>query len=790
VGKYGTDYAGFGAFNGNVNNDAGAALISSSTDGSSSFIFDVIPLREIIAGIANGDFTMNPNDSTTAISDSNKLPYFSTSDSSSGRIALTVAASTAAPGTSVLRYTITSGLNADSFYVEKIIPIVSSEARSFNYQVRAAVAAATSNANYAFKISAQYLQIDGTTTTGTEGSTSTLGTTLNSTISSLGFSYEVYADVNGGKPAPADAHYLRIRYTVTLTGSVTSATIDLSEVRVERGVQVLMFADQASPDTYGYGQIAMNTGIMSVQPNAIAANRSNPTIKLDSVSGDSSIDSSLRTAGSITITNIVQDGPSTTIYGSNPFQVGDVVPISGVTPSYFNSTGGITVATRTSSAFTTTSYTTAFSKAVSAIGVYNGFAYTNIRLTTGSFTNGDFGSSGQPLSYIYTADTTVKISNGLRGNQSPTTGYVELTGWERCWSITSATTGGIANRMTITAPGHNVTTADKVWVTRGKMTGTGEANIAADLGGGTAATVLSVSGNDITYSCSGVGSTATFTKDPLYDWSVWAVPNAAGAGTAYRNTVYTSGGTASAQYPLSGNVTLTHSGNTGKSVIVASGLVSGAAATSSNLRFLSTTGPQITGGGTNTRLMSTTGFDLAASTSTTSSGVLITKPTAGQPSTNLNGSATTDAFSDALRNGGLAVDTTNNRGYFYSSGWKYAALTTPSDSRLKEQITSITGALDKLKQLIPVAFKWKRPEAHGRTEAVDDDGERLGFIADQVATTDLKYWVETLGVDDRETDLVDTPEVLAVNIPQNEMEALVVQALIDIDTRLKALEER
>lgn len=168
MGKYGTDYAGFGAFNGNVNNDAGAALVSSSTDGSSSFIFDVIPLREIIAGIANGDFTMNPNDSTTAISDSNKLPYFSTSDSSSGRIALTVAASTAAPGTSVLRYTITSGVNADSFYVEKIIPIVSSEARSFNYQVRAAVAAATSDANYAFKISAQYLQIDGTTTTGTE----------------------------------------------------------------------------------------------------------------------------------------------------------------------------------------------------------------------------------------------------------------------------------------------------------------------------------------------------------------------------------------------------------------------------------------------------------------------------------------------------------------------------------------------------------------------------------------------------------------------------------------------
>jgi hypothetical protein len=203
------------------------------------------------------------------------------------------------------------------------------------------------------------------------------------------------------------------------------------------------------------------------------------------------------------------------------------------------------------------------------------------------------------------------------------------------------------------------------------------------------------------------------------------------------------------------------------------------------------TGVAIQRAGTNSRLWahSSPAADVAASTSTTISGVLITKPTGGQPSTNINGTATTDAFADALRNGGIAVDTTNNRGYFYSSGWKFAALTTPSDSRLKEQITEISGALDTLRQLMPVAFKWKRPEAHGRTDAVADDGTRLGFIADHVATTDLAHWVETLGVDDREADLVDTTEVLAVNIPQNEMEALVVQALLDIDARLKALEE-
>jgi hypothetical protein len=206
----------------------------------------------------------------------------------------------------------------------------------------------------------------------------------------------------------------------------------------------------------------------------------------------------------------------------------------------------------------------------------------------------------------------------------------------------------------------------------------------------------------------------------------------------------------------------------------------------------SLTGPRIVLGGTNTRLWqhANPACDVAASTSSVLSGVLITKQVLGQPTTTINGTGTTDAFADGVRGGAIAVDATNNRAYFYSGGWKYAALTTPSDSRLKEEITEISGALDTLRQLVPVAFKWKRPEAHGRAECVDDTGKRLGFIADQVATTDLKHWVETLGVDEREADLVDTTEVLAVNIPQNEMEALVVQALLDIDTRLKALESR
>ena len=251
-----------------------------------------------------------------------------------------------------------------------------------------------------------------------------------------------------------------------------------------------------------------------------------------------------------------------------------------------------------------------------------------------------------------------------------------------------------------------------------------------------------------------------------------------------------------------GNLIIGANGGTGNTGIAGTFSVTGNATFNSSIGMNGSlygaddlTGIRIARSGTNNRLWqhSNPAADVAASTAGTVAGILITKSTAGQPTTNVNGTGTTDAFADALRNGGIASDNTNGRFYVYNGGaWKFAALTTPSDSRLKEEITAITGALDTLRQLVPVAFKWKRPEAHPRTDAVDDDGKRLGFIADQVATTDLKGWVEDMGVGDLERDLVEDTDgrVLAVNIPQNEMEALVVQALLDIDTRLKALESR
>ena len=56
MGKYGTNLEGFAGFEGGVNNDKGANLVATNTDGETSLLFGSAALREIQALVANGDF--------------------------------------------------------------------------------------------------------------------------------------------------------------------------------------------------------------------------------------------------------------------------------------------------------------------------------------------------------------------------------------------------------------------------------------------------------------------------------------------------------------------------------------------------------------------------------------------------------------------------------------------------------------------------------------------------------------------------------------------------------------
>jgi hypothetical protein len=57
----------------------------------------------------------------------------------------------------------------------------------------------------------------------------------------------------------------------------------------------------------------------------------------------------------------------------------------------------------------------------------------------------------------------------------------------------------------------------------------------------------------------------------------------------------------------------------------------------------------------------------------------------------------------------------------YASAWN-----TPSDQRLKKNIATISGALDRVLKLRGVTYEWKDPERHG-----GESGRQMGFIAQE-----------------------------------------------------------
>lgn len=585
MGKYGTDYTGFGAYEGGVNTDKGSNLLSTNSDGETSLLAGPALLRETQTGIANGDFAISPDAADATISDSNPLPYWTFTDASSGIIVPTIVTSTSTAMGNALRFTIAATTTGKIGTFTRYIPIAGNANRVYSYigQLYRIAVSGSAGDKALVKIT---LTLTSYASDFTAGSTSTTANyTANSTTPTL---------TTSAFTPDATAAFILVALKVETTGTTAAqVTIDFSEIRTARGDSLVPVTDDANP-TWLPALITASNGTLT-----ITAPTNNSGTWSDGV----------------------------TVKGPN-FGRGLIV-----TESMATSTTGT----------------------------------NNIYL----------GDSSSNTSINLLATTTVGAQT-YTGNIYA--GSQQILGWQGDTVTGSAVTPKIFLYKKTEA------SAD--------ITTTGNIGFAGQIYGSTALTGpnLQLSGTN---------------------GQLWSFSNSTGAA------------------------------------------------------------------------------DIAASTAGTRSGILVTKSTAGQPTTNVNGTGTTDAFADALRNGGLASDNTNGRFYVYNgSAWKYAALTTPSDSRLKTEITEISGALDKLRQLVPVAFKWKRPEAHQRTDAVADDGTRLGFIADQVATTDLKHWVEDMGVGEIEADLVEETNgrVLAVNIPQNEMEALVVQALLDIDARLKALE--
>lgn len=271
MGKYGTNLEGFGAFVGGVNSDKGANLVATDSDGETALLFGPAALREIQAGVANGDFAIPPDDAAATITDENSLPYWTFTDTSSvGAITCAIVDDASSGSSNTLRWTVTAAsANSLSATLTRFIPVASTRNRAFAYSPEVNTFGATNTAITTIRMQAQYYKSDQATTTGTAIDSgiitfATMGTSSN-------WLTGTYTTANA---APSDAAFCLITITVATAaaGAVVASTIDIPEVRLIRGDQTNLFAEYTSPATYAPTLVRQVAGELQISPNAGTGN--------------------------------------------------------------------------------------------------------------------------------------------------------------------------------------------------------------------------------------------------------------------------------------------------------------------------------------------------------------------------------------------------------------------------------------------------------------------------------------------------------------------------------------
>jgi hypothetical protein len=258
MGKYGTNLQGFGAFEGGVNNDKGAPLVATDSDGETALLFGPAAIRSIQAGCENGDFAIPPDQATDTITEENPLPYWTFTDvNSAGAITCAVVADSGSGSGNILRWSIANGTTTGkSARISRYIPIPASRDRALSVFPTAYISEALGT-NAQFKISYYYATQDLTITGSTASGTRT-------TVGSLSASLSV---INN---APADAAFLRLFITVETTGTTAALTGDLAEVRLGNYFSTLLVPDRNDAATYVAGSISQASGDMTLSANGAA----------------------------------------------------------------------------------------------------------------------------------------------------------------------------------------------------------------------------------------------------------------------------------------------------------------------------------------------------------------------------------------------------------------------------------------------------------------------------------------------------------------------------------------
>jgi hypothetical protein len=240
VGKYGTNLEGFGAYEGGVNADKGAPLVSTSSDGATALLFGPAALREIQAGVANGDFAIPPDAAGDTITEENPLPYWTYNSNLSGISAAIATASTAAQ--QALTFTAAaSGAVGSSITLTRYVPIAGNANRNQAYQpevyVLTGTGTSTDRGRVRLTLTATATDANLTALTATKTNFDTAFNLSNKSLTTDWFTPD------------ATAAFILLTLTVSIptTSPTAAVTVPITEIRLNIGVATTAFPNAVNP---------------------------------------------------------------------------------------------------------------------------------------------------------------------------------------------------------------------------------------------------------------------------------------------------------------------------------------------------------------------------------------------------------------------------------------------------------------------------------------------------------------------------------------------------------------
>jgi hypothetical protein len=245
MGNYGTNLEGFGGFEGGVNADKGAPLVSTSSDGETALLFGPAALREIQANVANGDFAIPPDDSTGTITDENPLPYWTIAETGvSGAVTAAVTDSTSTASGAALTFSVAAAAaTGSSCTITRYVPIAGNANRSSAYHPEVYVLSATGDltSKSRVRLTLTATSIDSAFTALTV--TDTVNATANTLSFESLFTKWIVPD--------AKAAYLLISVKVDVPATAPSGavTVVVGEVRVSRSEGAIAFPSLQTPSS-------------------------------------------------------------------------------------------------------------------------------------------------------------------------------------------------------------------------------------------------------------------------------------------------------------------------------------------------------------------------------------------------------------------------------------------------------------------------------------------------------------------------------------------------------------